>query len=230
MRTYIFLLFTFLCIPIYSQDVLLEEEVLIDSSDLRFGPNGTYFYHSLIKFGFILGDTKHAIKYGKSSSISVGGRFKRKLNTWADVHLSIQYVNQAFHFNQDSLKLFPSLGVHEKEKLAYHQIQAELALRLNSAKRGNIIKTFLDIGFFGSYATQVNHLTLDKNLVSNAGFTETRNYDLSYVEPFSYGPLLRLGYKHFSIYGSYQMNSFFKKSYPISDLPKFALGIEWALF
>lgn len=217
----------------YTQELLINEDVIVDSTDRKYGQNGTLFYYSFIKYGFVVGandQDKNSLLYGKSGLFSFGGRLKRKMSAHSDILLSVAYQNTFFHFKQDTLKSFPSIGIHEKEKMNIHDLLLELNYRLNFGKRGNVIRNYIDIGIFGAFTTSATHTYLEKNAQANAKYTEIKNYKLSYIYPLNYGLIARVGHKNISVYGSYRWNSYFKDAYAIPELSKYSIGIELGLY
>lgn len=218
---------------ICAQELDFGQDVVIDSTDPSYHQNKKYFFYSFIKYGFVVGSNdldKNTLLYGKSGQFSFGGRLKRKISAHSNVMLSIAYQNSFFYFKQDTLKSFPSLGIHEKEKMNMHDLLLELNYRLNVGKQGNVIRNYIDIGIFGAFTTSATHTYLEKNAQANAEFTEVKNYNLAYIYPINYGLIARVGHKNISVYGSYRWNSYFKNAYAIPELSKYTIGLELGLY
>lgn len=216
-----------------AQDIIFEEKVYQDSVAPRTGQNGKNFYHAFIKYGFVLGTNEaqaRALKYGNSGQFSFGFRYKRKIGRTTDFLASFAYTNTYFYFQQDTSKSFPSKAVHESEKLSYNDLGLELAYRINMGKRGNIIKNYIDFAAYGNISTGINHSYTEKNIVPGAQYTEIRNYNLNYTNIFSYGAVVRVGYKKYNIYALYRLSQLFKNSYALPELSPLVVGLELGLF
>lgn len=222
-----------LAVTSYGQGIIFEEQVYQDSVAPNTGQNGKNFYHTFIKYGFILGSnesTARDLKYGRSGQFSFGFRYKKKLGRTSDVLGSFSYTNTYFHFIQDSLKTFPSTQLYHSERLVYNDLSLDVAYRLNFGKRGNIIKTYLDFGGYVNLSTGIHYSHTQKNAIPGAEYTETRNYNLKYTNFYSSGALIRFGYKKFNVYTLYRFTKLFKNSYQLPELSPLVVGLELGLF
>ncbi len=225
----------FLIFVVKSRDIIFQEEVNIpDSSDYNFGLNGKNYVHFLLQYGVLFGSTSNndlsSLHKFSSSTFGLGLRYKRKLTNYIDLTGDFLYVNNTFRFKQDTIKTFPSIGVHNKEFLLFNNLLLNSALRINFNKRGNIIRNYMDVGVLGEFSFSVVHEYIDKNVHPLAGKTMVRNYRLKYINPWQYSAFLRVGFKKISVFAQYRVSNIMKSSYLFPELPRYKAGIELGLF
>ncbi len=219
----------------FSQDVLLEKNVRDGAYSQKKGPNMKKFSHIYLGYKFFAGnsDDKGAdIIYGLSSCINIGYRYKYKLLEFYSVGFDINYSYKKYLIKQDEEKILPNTQLHDKEKIRFSNAGLEFYNRLNIGKRGNIIGKYLDIGLFGNWAFAINHFTKDKVADENnkAELVTVKYSNLTYTRRFLYGLSARLGLNWLAISAEYRFSDLFKEEYQFPELPRFAIGLEFALY
>lgn len=220
---------------VFSQKVLMEENVKANYQTLLKGPNRRHYYHIYLDYGFILGGTKGygaEVLYGKSSTFTSGLRYKLKVLRFYAVGFDVNYHFQAFHLKQDSTtKIVPNAEVHFQEKLKFHNAGTEIYNRINIGRRGDRIGNFVDFALYFNWSFLIKHYTEDKLDQRNeyrAKFVETVNKQLDYTNNFHYGLRVRLGFNRYVISASYRLSNILNDTFDVC-LPRYTLGLQIGL-
>ncbi len=215
-----------------AQEILLDEQVYIDTLPVENGQNGKKFSHMLLKYGVTLGENLAGsnINFVKSYEFGIGYQFKRKLTSFYDMGYTLLYNFNSYSLRQDSLKLLPNQTLHDKENIMTNAIQLQWFNRINIGRRGNMIKTYVDLGLYGGYNLARTHSYKNENFVTNTTSTDVINKGVKYIDNIEYGALVRIGYKRFSLYGKYRASKLIKDSFGYNDVPKFQAGLELGIF
>lgn len=225
---------------VFSQTVLLEQDVNADTVPPSSGPNMKSYTHSYFRYGFVVGKSDSAgteVLPGYSNEFSFGIRHKRKLCNFYSLGFDVFYNNVNFNLKQDSSKLFPNPVLHKKEKLSYNNLGLEIFNRFNIGKRGNVLGNFVDIAGYGEWGFSIKHSYRDKLSIAQAGASvrDVTNKGLLYANNLNYGGIVRLGINRYVIYGKYRLSDIFIDSYlkdtglQYSEFPRFIVGVEIGL-
>ena len=225
-----------------AQDILLEEDVNADTSEVIKGPNKKKFSHNYYGLAFpVSADSMGSrINYGKSFELTFGRRMKWRLSNNYALGLDASYHLNSYSLRQTANKLLPNDSVHKKERLRLHQLGLGFYNRFNFGKRGNYIGNFIDLGFRFDVPIITVHVTEDKITaggINNGRKVKTKTNDLRFVEDFNYSAYFRLGLDKFVVTASYRLADLFitdpdlysqynngLKKYP--ELPLLNVGVE----
>jgi len=240
MKNIFLLIFSLFTINVFSQTVLLHEDVRkLDFQMPSGGPNYKHFHQLYLNYMFII-PMNDAMEVetndGKSGTFTVGWRYKRKLSEWYSIGTGLSYANSQYSIKQDEGKEIPNDILHKKEKLKYNNINLELYMRFNFGKRGNIIGKFIDLGAYGGYSVIVKHFyedEADKNNPPYVGKIKVNEQDLNYVNHWNYGLVLRMGVNRWVLTGTYRLSDLLDADYKATVgayyFPRLAVGIEMGL-
>ncbi len=225
---------------LYPQEAILEREPAKSNFDKDTGPNKKRFGHLFIDYGCLLNTPfEESIQVNplRSSTFTVGYRYKWKLNSFYDMGGSMFLKSFEHNLKQVDDKEFPNSMIHEKEKFSLFNAGFGFFNRFNMGKRGNHIKYFIDIGAFTCYRFGQRHVTLDgiegENPIAgqyHASKVKSVYTKLDYSKPIHYGLMLRLGYSRIAFWAGYRFSGILKKSYSYKSLPPVSLGLELGLF
>ncbi len=241
MKQLLVIIISLIQFTVYSQTVLLQEDVSkLDFQMPTNGPNYKNFHQLYFNYSFYvpLGDVQEVeINSWKSATFSIGWRYKRKLTNWFAVGTGISYSNSAFSIKQNDFKEVPNNIQHEEEKLKFNNVNLELYTRINFGKRGNVIGKFIDIGAYAEYAFSVKHFYMDNSDKNTppyySGTIEVNQKDLNYIQKFNYGLKTRLGMNRWVIIASYRLSNLLTDDYKdiVGDyfFARFAVGVELGL-
>jgi len=227
-------LFTILLILLasrtFSQEILLEQNVLADSVKPGRGPNLKNFVHPYVGLGFPL-YTSEEISYtktGSSTRFDFGLRYKRKFcNTFA-MGMDLGLNTTGYKIKQNDGKTMPDTLINKKEKFQLGTATVAVFARINVGRRGNYIGNYLDIGAYGSWNMAKKHKTTNKN--GEGEKIRVLTTRLTYFEEYSYGLLGRIGTNRYALTASYRLSDIFKSSYTMPELPRLIVGVEVGLF
>ncbi len=241
MKNFLFILFIFFSVNIFSQTVLLHEDVRkLDFQMPSSGPNYKNFHQLYLNYLFVIpmnDDTEIETNAGKSGIFTIGWRYKRKLSEWFAWGTGLSYANAQYSIKQYAGKQIPNDILHDKEKLKYNNLNLEFYIRFNFGKRGNIIGKFIDMGAYGGYAVSVKHFYEDKadknSPPAYAGKIKVNEKELNYVNNLNYGLTARMGVNRWVISASYRLSDLLNDDYKalVGDFyfPRLAVGIEIGL-
>lgn len=223
-------LLVLLTIKVFSQDILLQQNVQADSARPTYGPNLKNFVHGYIGLGFPFYTNEEAnyTRLISSTDFNFGIRYKRKLTPHFATGFDIGVASTAYKLKQDDAKTVPDNTLNDKEKIQVNTLRGSAWLRINVGRRGNFIGNYLDVGGFGGWNFQKKHKTINTNDDNEKVKVSTSR--LKYIENFSYGLLARLGFSRYSITANYRLSDLFKNSYSMPELPKLTVGFEIGLF
>ena len=231
------LLITIFASTLFSQTVLMEEDVAGDTIPETFGPNLKQYRHLYFEYGFLIDQPEEdglEIKYGNSSNLVFGMRYKYKMTKWFAIGWDVHLSSWVYRIKQDTSKIFPNNIQHDKEKLTISNAGLEFYTRFNFGRRGNQIGKFVDLAGFGNFRTGATHFTLDKLdavNINNADKVKTSNTGLIYLEDINYGAKVRLGINRYVLTATYRISDIIKdppfNTYP--ELPRLFVGFQIGL-
>lgn len=214
----------------FSQEILLEQNVKADTVRATRGPNLRHFIHGYVGLGFPVytNEEMNYTKFGLSSSVDLGVRYKRRLSQTFALGLDFGVNLVAFKIKQDAGKFIPDNTINDKEKFQVNTLTGSGYVRINVGRRGNYIGNYLDLGAFGGYNFIKKHKTTNQNLEGEKVRVLTSK--LNYMEDFTYGALARLGTGRYALTASYRLSDIFSSSCSFAELPRLIIGLEIGLF
>lgn len=217
---------------LFSQTVLMEQDVNKDTIPLETGPNLKKFYHFYFGSGLIFGNQEKGahVTFGNSTDLVFGLRFKRKLNGTFAIGYDASYRLLSYNYEQFKGKSFPSNTGHKREKLNLNNLNAGLYSRINLGRRGNFIGNFIDLGVYGEYVFAGTYKVTD--FIKSKEFNEnvyrvTRMRGLDFLNPVNYGLAIRAGINKFVFYANYRLSEVFDNSKSFApEPPRYVAGIQ----
>lgn len=199
---------------LYGQEILLQEDVNADTTELDIGPNKKKFSHSYFGLGFPASadSVGSPINYGKSFELIIGRRMKWRVNNFYALGLDFAYHLSSYSIKQVPGKVLPNDSLHDKERLKLHHLGLGFYNRFNYGKRGNYIGNFIDVGIRFDIPIFTSHTTEDElELASNNNGRKikTKTTDLRFIEDYSYSGYFRLGFNKFVLTASYRLANLF---------------------
>lgn len=218
-----------------AQQVLLRAEVADDTLTALMGPNRLYFGHFYAAGGWVAGASALGApgRAGFSSMEGqLGGRLKRRFTQTVALVADVRYAYLRYSFDQTAAKTFPSTGLHRAERLALHQVQAEIGLRLNAGRRGNTVGSYLDLLAWGGWVAATSRTTDDNPPPGGAAAVSTTETGLPYLRRWTGGAGIRLGFDRYALMARRRLVNALRPGVapPGADLPPWVLGIEIGLF
>jgi len=223
-----------------AQEMLLEKEVEDIREDTpKFGPNRKHYVHLYAEGNFAVSpmDGEGAeIKYFRSGGFLMGMRYKYRIKGLVQTGIALELGKADYHIKQNDDKTFPNQLQHKEEILQFNNATAELYLRVNLAKRGNQIGTFIDLAGYWAWLTKSSHYIrddADDETLYNAATKEVYYTDLKYMEDYVYGARFRLGHNNWVFSLGYRLSDYFKDdlyegpdNQGVPEMPRFTAGIQ----
>ena len=227
MKRFLLLILTFSYFFTQAQTVLLHQEVDSVYKKTSFGVNSKHYVHTYLSFAFLFdayGSGESDItKFGGSHSFALGLRYKFRLNNYLATGLELE--------DRFTTVSYPTSEPVLKEKYYFGDFKYAWYFRFNLGMRGDIMGKFIDMGIWGSSNLYSKHnLTLE----NNSPYFKILNYteeNLSYIEAFNYGLLLRAGINQFVIFTEYRLSNVLKKDYQdrFKNVPAWTVGLQIGL-
>jgi len=230
MRKIVTIIFLSISMGVFSQDILLQQNVKSDSIRPTYGPNLRNYLHGYFGLGFPL-FTNETVKYtkpGVSTSLNLGLRYKRRITNYLATGMELGISATSYKLKQSDPKTIPDTIVNDKEKFQISTLMSSAYVRINVGRRGNYIGNYLDLGAYGGWNFQKKHKTTNGN--DEGEKVRLSTTQLKYVENFSYGLLARIGVSRYALTAQYRLSDIFKSSYAMPELPRLIVGIEVGLF
>ncbi len=233
-KIFLFLVCSCLFTSVFSQTVVLEQNVKNDSIIPKSGQNRRNYTHLYIGYAQVFGTSDKIggdIEYGKSSYITIGLRYKYRITNHEAIGAYISYDSDLFRLKQNSNKILPDTILHNiKEKLVFNSFSIGIFNRINFDKRrGNAVGTYLDLGAYGSWNFNIKHFTKDKEEITNNNI-KTNRTKLDYPNKYGYGLFAQFGSKNWSIFFKKRVSNLFKDSYNYPELPRYVIGLQLGFF
>lgn len=221
-------------LPLKAQEVLLEMDthnsVVTKTKGINHKSFGALFFNYQV-YPFHSSSDLDVIA-GKSRNFAIGYQRLFRLNHMDLISGRIAFFNDGFFVSQKNGKTFPSLQMHQSEKLLTYNLSAEIGNRVILKKEYEKPGLYVEFGFVGN-------LTLGSRLFMNDSSSdpllqgksqETKIKGLKYVEPFTGGIILKLGLNHFALVVQNRLTSWLKPSYGFAQPPKTSFGLEFNLY
>jgi len=225
--TLIFLLLSLM--PVFAQEVLLEEEDPISKMENDSGPNTRYFSHLYygVKWPIPPQETGSEILFWKSYGMDFGHRSKIRFNNIYSVGFDFSYAFSSYRMKQSESKITPDDQSYDKQWLRTNELRLAFFNRFNFEKRrGNHIGRFLDLGVYGAWHFREKHKTEIED--GNSTFIGIHK-KLDYFNTWNYGALARLGLNHYVITFNYRVSDLFTETSAFPELPRMTVGLELGL-
>jgi len=219
-----------LSLSVFSQEILLQQNVKADTIRPSRGPNLRNFTQGYIGLGFpfFTNETVRYTRPGVSSDFSFGLRYKRRITNYFALGLDGGIHTTSYKLKQSEPKTVPDTAINDKEKIQISTLAGSAFMRINVGRRGNYIGNYLDLGAYGGWNFQKKHKTTNENAEGeNVRESTTR---LKYIENFSYGLLTRIGTSRYTLTAQYRLSDIFLSSYSMPELPRLIIGFEVGLF
>jgi hypothetical protein len=225
--TLIFLAFS---LGVFSQDILLSQNVKADTIRPTRGPNLKHFVQGYVGLGVPVYTNEDVTytKFGASTAIDFGVRYKRKLASYFAVGLDLGVSLSGYRISQEDGKFVPDTIINDKEKIQINTLAGSGYMRINVGRRGNYIGNYMDLGAYGGWNCVKKHKTTNEN--SEGEKVKVVTSGLNYIENFSYGLLTRLGSGRYALTAGYRLSDIFKASYDMPELPRLTVGLEIGIF
>ncbi len=219
-----------LSLSVFSQDILLKQNVKLDSVRPSYGPNLKNFYYGYIGIGFptYTNEDLNYTKFGSSAAFDFGLRYKRKITNFLALGADAGIRLGAYKLKQIDGKSVPDTIINDREKFQITSILSSAYMRINVGRRGNFIGNYLDLGVYGGWNAVKKHKTYNDNVEGEKVKTVTSG--LKYINNFSYGVSARIGVSRYALTASYRLSDIFESSYAMPELPRLIVGIEMGLF
>ncbi len=212
-----------------AQQVLLQTDVANDTIPNRTGPNRRYFGHLYVGYALAAGPSALGVRHGAASSeLQVGGRLKRRLNSFFAFNTDLRYAYLRYGLDPEIGRPAPFGPGFDTQTLSYHQVQGEASLRLNPARRrGNTVGRYLDLLAYGGWAFTTTYAVEGPG--PSGGQLEVVAHRPDYLARWQGGVGARLGSNSLAVVGRYRLSQ--ALSGPgLPEPPRWLLGLEVGWF
>lgn len=214
-----------------TQIIVLEEEVNeIDPEYPSYGANGKTFMFSYV--GWSLSIVDKPSNQMPLSTVSSGGwqygfGVKYRMTGLLSAGWGLEYNSLNYRIKQIAGKTFPDTLMHDKQSFSLGSLGGNVFLRINfDPKRGNTTGRYID--FCGYYDWNAIRTLRQKDETVYGEINRTNLSRLRFINPYSYGAMVRLGRKSLSIYARYRLSDIFKDAYNLPELPRLTVGISFS--
>lgn len=220
----------------------MEEDITkYDFEKPKNGPNLLHFTHWYFGAGVIVQNPYEKsidIENVSTHNLIIGYRYKLRVTNWLAFGADGIFYSESYYFKDNFFKesLTETSTNHNTEKIRLNNAGAEIYMRLNFGKRGNVIGKFVDFAAYGLYIFDAKHIYIDK--LQTPGFYHAKkikveNRQLTYIESLNYGVKLRCGYNRYAVFFIYRfsdiLSSGFKTDNNLYELPRFSFGFQIGL-
>lgn len=215
----------------HAQQVLLQTDVAEDTVLNRTGPNRRYFGHLYGGYALAAGPSALALKYGLASSeVQLGGRLKRRLGPFFAFNTDLRYAYLRYGLDPGASQpgpFGPGAGF-DSQYFSYHQVQGEVSLRLNPARRrGNTVGRYLDVLAYGGWAFATTYATAGPG--PSGGQLEVVAHRPDYLARWQGGVGARLGSNSVALVGRYRLSEALR-GVGAPEPPRWQVGLELGWF
>ena len=232
-RTFIIAVLSCLINTVYSQNVILKQDVNKDFENDEYGPNKKRYRSTFTSFGFLFGNPDSIgseINWYKSFFYETGNRKKRQLSKFYAIGRETSLNIKSYSIKQHDEKTFGGFEKHKAERLLLVNLNLTIYNRFNfKPNRGNSLGKYLDLAGYIEYAFIGRHIVTDK-IDQVSGYSQGKYWlrGLKYLNKFNYGAQARFGLSHFSFFCSYRFSNLFKEKNQIDyiELPRFTAGFS----
>jgi len=232
MKNKLFLFFWLMSFSAVGQTVLLNVDKDNETFNLENGPNLKKFSHLYLRTAFLVSADKPGAKiiYGSSVNLALGFRNKYKFTPVYSMGFEVELEYTDYKMKQTEGKIFPDTIINNiSQRLDYSSIALGYFNRINfDPQRGNFIGAYLDVGIVGEFHYSIK--SISKNEMPDGTEQKVVESKLKYTNSTNAKAIARLGYSHFTLYGSYRLTDLFKSDSGFPDLPRVVFGFEFSFF
>lgn len=223
---YVLMVFAFLMILISetkAQSIMLEQDVIADTTTPKFGKNRRQFVGSFLStgsmFGSTTGDSAHTYNAGKSGSLGFGTYYKLRFSNLYSIVGSVSY-----RFSRYDMK---PLEGQKYNRIITNEVMGELVQRFNYGRRGDYIGRYVELGFSADYLfnskskTRVNPDDPDLSYKSR----KLVLVGLNYLEKVNYSAHARFGFNKYVLTFDYRLTDLVSKESNFT-LPPMMIGLR----
>jgi hypothetical protein len=212
-----------------AQQVMLSEDVAIDSTIAKRGPNRKHYTHSFMSFGLAAdaGSAGAKVVQPRFDYFNFGIRYKRRLAEHFAVGFDLSYGLEDYRLKQEAGKKLPDSLLNSRERMIFNNFTTGLYMRFNFGKRGNQLGKYLDLGGYGNIVFGHTHFL--KNKLADGSTVRARITGLNYYQLLNYGLSARLGYKKLVLFGQYRVSNMFYGDKNLPELPRILAGVQFVL-
>lgn len=208
-----------------AQTVLLEQDCDTTVLPSRYGPNRPNFLYinGSVALPLYRGEGARYIAW-KSPTWHLGVHYKRKFSEMLSGLCGIQYAGFSYFLRQSGPKVYPDTTYHHSQGFRGHSLGLCLALRVQMARRGNALGSYIDIGVEGEWLfSSIYHVT-DKLPGGIKQKVVTRGLPL--YNPWQGDVFLRYGWGTYALVARGRLTSLFKNELNAPEPPRVTVGIE----
>jgi hypothetical protein len=222
-------LWALLPFSLQAQQVMLSEDVAIDSTISKRGPNRKHYTHSFMSLGSAVdpGSAGAKVVQPKLDYFSFGIRYKRRLAEHFAVGFDMAYGVEDYRLKQEAGKKLPDTLLNSRERMIFNNFTTGLYMRFNFGKRGNQLGKYLDLGGYGNIVFGHTHFL--KNKQADGSTIRSRITGLNYYQLLNYGLSARVGFNKFILFGQYRVSNMFYGDKNLPELPRILAGLQFVL-
>lgn len=222
-------LWALLPFSLQAQTEMLSEEIAIDSSIAKRGPNRKHHTHSYMSFGAAIdaGSAGTKVVQPRVDFFNVGVRYKRRLAEHFAVGFDVAYGIEDYRLKQEAGKKTPDTLLNNRERLIFNSFAGGLYMRFNFGRRGNQLGKYVDLGGYGNIVFAHTHFI--KNKLADGSVIRSRISRKDYYQLFNYGLTARVGINKFVLFGQYRLSNMFYGDKNLPELPRILAGVQFVL-
>lgn len=229
----LFILFLFSTIVLAQKEEVDEYNRNLDDLTIpKKGPNKSKYTHAFLAYGFLVGSSEgdsSSLKYGNSSTFSVGFRNKYRLSKFYELGFDFSYLRTRFLPVQDSAKNVPNRELHDKEMLGINALELLVFNRFKFKNKVHSAGIFLDLGAYFNWNYRTVHYRRNDKAVTGSKETLVKDYHLDYMTDYAYGVSARLGFNRFAIDVRYRLSDVFEGNNNYGEFPNMTIGLQLGL-
>lgn len=222
-------LWALLPFSLQAQQVMLSEDVAIDSTIAKRGPNRKHHTHSFMSFGASVDEGSAGAKVvrPRMDYFNIGVRYKRRLAEHFAVGFDVTYGLEDYRLKQEAGKKLPDTLLNDRERMIFSSIAGGVYMRFNYGRRGNQLGRYIDLGGYGNIVFDHTHFT--KNKKTDGSTIRSRTTGLNYYQLLNYGLSARVGFNKFILFGQYRVSNMFYGDKNLPELPRILAGLQFVL-
>ncbi len=203
-----------------------------DTIRKKIGPNRTHFIHPYIELNFACSEENNnlsKINYFSSNGLNLGVKYKLKLLKPISIGLDLSYRSTNFYLKQNAERIALTSIKYKYESINFNnRLGLGAFLRINYTKRGNYLGKYIESELVYDYSFNMKY----KVKYSNANSTEKKitNYRNTIYNDINYYLNLKFGFNKFALICEYRISDLFKNNNIFYELPRYNLGIQYAIF
>jgi hypothetical protein len=222
-------LWALLPFSLQAQQVMLSEDVAVDSTIAKRGPNRKHYTHSFMSFGAAVdgGSAGAKVMQPRIDYFNFGVRYKRRLAEHFAVGFDMTYGLEDYRLKQEAGKKLPDSLLNSRERMIFNNFTTGLYMRFNFGKRGNQLGKYVDLGGYGNIV--FSHTRFLRNKLADGSTIRSRITGLNYYQLLNYGLSARVGFNKFILFGQYRVSNIFYGDKNLPELPRILAGVQFVL-